>query len=70
MNWSAIASTDFRSADVKEGKQAEFLVRDSFPWTLVSRVGVRSMQIAERVEAILTGSGHRPRVEVRPEWYY
>jgi hypothetical protein len=28
INWDAIAATDFRSSEVKEGKQAEFLVHD------------------------------------------
>ena len=28
INWDAVAATDFRAADIKEGKQAEFLVYD------------------------------------------
>ena len=31
VNWPAVAATDFRPADVKEGKQAEFLVPSSSP---------------------------------------
>lgn len=38
--WAAVDSFDFRSASVKEGKQAEFLVHESFPWDLVTRIGV------------------------------
>jgi len=46
LNWTAIRSTDFSSPAVKEGKQAEFLVKDFVPWGLgiatVSVTGMRS----------------------------
>jgi hypothetical protein len=32
LDWSAIMNNDFRSPDVKESKQAEFLLHESFPW--------------------------------------
>lgn len=70
VNWSAVDARQWSAADVKEAKQAEFLVRDAFPWSLVSRIGVRSMQIQEQVEAALADADHRPPVEVRPDWYY
>lgn len=31
VDWQAVAATDFRDMGVKEGKQAEFLMYDSFP---------------------------------------
>ncbi len=70
INWDAVAARDFRPADIKEAKQAEFLVEQSFPWQLVERIGVHSQGIAQRVYAAMNGAGHRPRVEVRREWYY
>jgi len=70
LNWPAIAATDFRSAEVKEGKQAEFLVRDFFPWNLVRRIGIHSIGIKPRVDAALSRTKHRPNLEIRPEWYY
>jgi hypothetical protein len=70
INWPAVAATDFRSADIKEGKQAEFLVHDCFPWTLVDRIGVNSRAIAQQVANAMQGAAHRPVVEVRPDWYY
>jgi ssDNA thymidine ADP-ribosyltransferase, DarT len=39
IDWGAVASTDFRDAKVKEGKQAEFLLFDVFPWTLIEKIG-------------------------------
>lgn len=70
INWSAVESTDFRDSDVKEGKQAEFLVHESFPWTLVRRIGVASPAIQTRAMRALHQGAHRPLVEVRREWYF
>lgn len=70
VNWTAVASTDFRSADVKEGKQAEFLIEQAFPWELVDRIGVISQGIAQRVADAITGAKHRPRIEIKRDWYY
>ncbi len=70
INWPAVAATDFRSADIKEGKQAEFLLQGSFPWELVSRIGVQSPAVAQQVANELRVAGHRPAVEIRPDWYY
>ncbi|OHC76261.1 MAG: hypothetical protein A3G18_06310 [Rhodospirillales bacterium RIFCSPLOWO2_12_FULL_58_28] len=70
VNWPAIAATDFRKADIKEGKQAEFLVYGSFSWQLVSRIGVHSQAVAQKVATVLRDVPHRPAVEIRPEWYY
>lgn len=70
INWPAVAATDFRPADVKEGKQAEFLVYGSFPWELVERIGVLSAGVAQQAVAALHDATHRPPVEIRPDWYY
>ena len=74
INWDAVQANRWAGEgihpSVKEGKQAEFLVEQSFPWELVSRIGVRSPQIREQVGKILPEAGHQPRVEVMPEWYY
>ena len=70
INWDAVTARDFRPADVKESKQAEFLVQQSFPWQLVERIGVHSQDIAQRVNAAMNEADHRPSVEIRQEWYY
>ncbi len=70
LDWPAIAATDFRAADVKERKQAEFLVYERFPWELIVRIGVRSADIQAKVAALLRDATHRPAVEIRPDWYY
>jgi O-acetyl-ADP-ribose deacetylase (regulator of RNase III) len=70
INWEAVSALDFRAADIKEGKQAEFLVETLFPWSLVARIGVNSLQFAQQVANITIRSNHRPAVEIRPDWYY
>lgn len=70
IDWAAVASTDFRDPAVKEAKQAEFLVHESFPWELVEAIGVISPAVRRRAEAATAGSAHRPPVNVRPRWYY
>jgi hypothetical protein len=70
LDWPAIAATDFRSAEVKESKQAEFLVHEFFPWNLIQRVGIHSIGIKSRVDAALSRSTYRPVLEIRREWYY
>lgn len=70
INWAAVAAQDFRPADIKEGKQAEFLVERAFPWHLVERIGVFSQGIVARVSDAMQGAAHRPRIEIRREWYY
>ena len=66
--WAAIQAQDWRAC--KEGKQAEFLMEQSFPWKLVRRVGVHSVDTCERATAATQTSDHRPDVEIRREWYY
>ncbi|MDD2324470.1 MAG: DUF4433 domain-containing protein [Alphaproteobacteria bacterium] len=70
INWPAVMATDFRQADIKEGKQAEFLLHGYFPWHLVRRIGVHSTAVAQQVYAATQGADHRPPVEIRTEWYY
>lgn len=70
LNWDHIAGHDFRDPEVKDAKQAEFLVFGSFPWTLVRTIGAISATHAERVREIVSVGDHRPDVQVRSGWYY
>ena len=70
LSWNAIGAADFRSADVKEGKQAEFLLHEKFPWDLVERVGVFSGATLDLASGALAGAGHRPPVAIEPAWYF
>ncbi len=70
INWKAVEARIWTDAGIKEGKQAEFLLERQFPWHLVERIGVRTREVAERVNETLTGQSHQPRLEIIPAWYY
>ncbi len=70
VDWTAVAASDWRDPIVKEGKQAEFLIYESFPWKLIERIGVKDEDIKEQVNAILRNAEHKPLVTVEPAWYY
>jgi hypothetical protein len=70
IDWRAVESNDFRSPEVKERKQAEFLIYESLPWELIEKVGVIHERAANWVTRILADADHRPTVSVEPDWYF
>ncbi len=70
IDWNAIAAGDFRAPEIKERKQAEFLLHDTFPLGLVARIGVSTQRLREQVLAVLKPLPGPPMVEVRPDWYF
>ena len=69
IDWDAVQAQR-GSGDKKEGKQAEFLVEGSFPWTLVERIGVHNAGVRDAVEQVLKGASHAPPVAIERSWYY
>ena len=69
LDWDAIQANDWAGAR-KEGKQAEFLMEHSFPWDMVSRIGVHSAGIRGKVLVETQMAKHQPPVEIKPDWYY
>ena len=55
---------------VKEGKQAEFLMERFSSWELVIRIGVKSQNVYGQVREFIQAAGHKPHVEIKPDWYY
>lgn len=70
VDWNSVRANYWSAPDVKEAKQAEFLVHGAFPWELVSCVGVVNMLLLDRVEAAISRAGYNTPVQVRTEWYY
>lgn len=68
LDWDAIQASQWSGR--RELKQAEFLVERSLPWSLISRIGVHSREIHDRVLATLQASAHRPPVQIALDWYY
>ena len=74
IDWDAVEARRWAgqgiSSTVKEGKQAEFLVEHRFPWNLVERVGVLSQGVLDQAAQAMRRANHRPRLEIRRDWYY
>ena len=74
INWDAVQANQWSGRGVdeslNEGKQAEFLMEHSFPWDMVSRIGVHSAGIRGKVLGETQMAKHQPPVEIKPDWYY
>jgi len=70
IDWNAVNNRDFRDSNVKEKKQAEFLVYESVPWSLVEHVGVFDQNGVRAVRSAMAASPHRPPVRVENSWYF
>lgn len=68
IDWDAVQATNWK--EKKQGKQAEFLIEQRFPWKLVSRIGVLSRQIQTQAILAQHAAMHRPLIKIKPEWYY
>lgn len=56
--------------DRKRRKQAEFLVKGYFPFSLVQEIGVYSAAIRDRVLPMLENLVQKPIVSIQRKWYY
>lgn len=70
LNWSAIEATNFSDAQTKEGKQAEFLMFDFFPWELIEKIGTFNNTIVPSIQNVLTSIKHQPIISVERNWYF
>ena len=51
-------------------RQAEFLVHQFCPWTLITEIGVINSTIQTQVRQILQNFNYQPTVRVYSDWYY
>ena len=70
VDWTAVNARDFSNKSIKEGKQAEFLFEESFPWHLIERIGVYSQEQIQTVNKALSNASHKPVLEIKQNWYY
>lgn len=68
INWEAVYAKQWQ--ECKEDKQAEFLMERQFSWNLILRIGVRSEQMRRCAMVAIEEARHKPRVEIKPDWYY
>ena len=68
IDWDAVQARQWQNC--KERKQAEFLLEHSFPFNSSSALeSIRRTQYQQVVNTLPDG-GHRPNVEICPDWYY
>lgn len=69
VDWAVMPLTYWAdSDDTKQKRQAEFLVYESFPWSAVERIGVKSAATAAKLRPLLPHG--TPPVAIEPDWYY
>lgn len=69
VNWSAMAATDWRDIIIQEGKQAEFLMYESFPWELIEKIGIHNNAVGKSVIEKV-GKSQADMVMIEKSWYY
>jgi hypothetical protein len=74
IDWNIMKATYWNDNDAdndrKRRRQAEFLVHDFFPWTLIEKIGVINEGMARKVRTIVSRLEHKPVVTVQGKWYY
>ncbi|MFN6527284.1 DUF4433 domain-containing protein [Nostoc sp. ChiSLP03a] len=56
--------------DRKCRRQAEFLIHQFCPWTLIQEIGVIDSTIEQQVRKILQNFNIQTPVKINPSWYY
>ncbi|MDF1590415.1 MAG: DUF4433 domain-containing protein [Desulfobacterales bacterium] len=74
VDWDIMSETywtdTLEDPDRKRRRQAEFLVCQRFPWTLIEEIAVMDSHVESEVETIILRASHKPPVIIRPAWYY
>ena len=73
LDWGTIHAQSWNDReDGKENRQSEFLVYQSFAWSLIEEIGVSNRSMEQRVNEVLDSYNHphRPAVNVQSEWYF
>lgn len=70
--WDHVKNNYWSEPDIKDGKQAEFLVEQFCPWSLVNRIGVKNQETYGKVINLLPSGSSitNPTVEIISSWYY
>jgi hypothetical protein len=70
IDWTAMPKKVWNDPVVKEPRQSEFLVHDSFDWNAVHEIAVIDSVQQKYCLAALEAARHKPDVTVHREWYY
>jgi hypothetical protein len=74
IDWSLMRSSYWANTDEDSDRvrrrQAEFLVREACPWSLITEIGVINRDVKASVARLLESSDHKPPIIVRRNWYF
>ncbi len=70
IDWKAVYENSWQQPEVKEAKQAEFLIEKRFPWGLITRIGVNTERVRREVQEALKNLAESPVVSIQKNWYY
>ncbi|MFK5949724.1 MAG: DUF4433 domain-containing protein [Methylococcales bacterium] len=70
VDWGVMPERYWADSEIKEKRQAEFLVHDYCPWTVIEEIAVINQSVKDKVEAALVSATHKPAVQIRRNWYY
>lgn len=73
IQWDAMSKQPWQTDDwpsTKDAKQAEFLLERFFPWSLIERIGCRTVETRTQVTALVRHTKHRPPVLLVRDWYH
>ncbi|MEP7119831.1 MAG: DUF4433 domain-containing protein [Byssovorax sp.] len=70
IDWDVMPLPYWAEPEIKELREAEFLVHDWFRWDAVLEIGVIDDAMAHRVRSLLGPSAKTPVVNIRRNWYY
>jgi hypothetical protein len=70
IDWKAVSASDFRDINIKDKKQAEFLLHKSFPVELIETIGVIDRKMKKKVDDIINSDNIKIPVSINPGWYF
>lgn len=74
IDWELMKSKYWNDTDQDNDRcrrrQAEFLIKQSAPLSLIDEIGVFNEQTASEVERYLESSATKPKVRIRRNWYF
>lgn len=71
IDWAVMDMTYWSNTEeIRRKRQAEFLVHNFLPWSLIEEIGVMTKEMKSRTNLLVESSQHKLSVTVQRNWYY
>lgn len=70
VDWSVMPLIYWNKTDIKEKRQAEFLIHGHAPWEAIEMIVVKTQNMADKVYKIIEDASHQPSIRIDSDWYY